>query len=90
MVKSVRLKITGRVHHVGFRYFTTKEAGKYQIKGFVKNEPDGVVLVEAEADETDLDLFILSLKKGPGWARVDHLDLQTIPFAGYKDFGVRY
>ncbi len=89
MLKSVRLKITGRVHNVGFRYFATKEAGKYQVKGFVKNEPDGV-LVEAEADETDLDFFILSLKKGPGWARVDRLDLQIIPFAGYKDFSVRY
>ncbi len=90
MVKSVRLKITGRVHHVGFRYFATNEAGKYDVKGWVRNEPDGSVLVEAEAEEHDLDSFIISLRKGPGWARVDHLDLQSIPFAGYKDFGVRY
>jgi hypothetical protein len=46
--------------------------------------------VEAEAEEQNLDHFILSLKNGPGWARVDHLDLQIIPYAGYQDFGVRY
>ena len=90
MFKSVRIKISGRVQHVGYRYFAKKEAGKYQVKGWVKNEPDGSVLVEAEAEEQNLDHFILSLRNGQGWARVDHLDLQTIPFAGYKDFGVRY
>jgi len=31
MIKSVRIKISGRVQHVGYRYFATKEAGKYLI-----------------------------------------------------------
>lgn len=90
MIKSVRIKISGRVQHVGYRYFATKEAGKYGVKGWVKNEPDGRVLIEAEAEEQDLDHFILSLKNGPGWARVDQLDLQIIPFAGYESFGVKF
>ncbi len=90
MIKSVRMKISGRVQHVGYRYFAIKEAGKYQVNGWVKNEPDGSVLVEAEAEEQNLDFFILSLKKGPGWARVDQLNIQPIPFVGYKGFGVKY
>ena len=90
MVKSVRLKIIGRVHHVGFRYFATNEAGKYDVKGWVRNEPDGSVLVEAEAEGHDLDSFIISLRKGPGWARVDRVTIQNIPFSGYQNFRLKY
>ena len=89
MIKSVRIKVVGKVQHVGFRYFTALEAKKLSIMGFVKNESDGSVLIEAVGMEGNIDLFCLSVKKGPSWARVDRIKIQDIPVQEYKRFLVK-
>ena len=43
------------------------------IKGWVKNLPDGNVLVVAQAEKADLDTFIDYLRIGPPMARVDKI-----------------
>lgn len=89
MNKAVNLKITGRVQNVGFRYHTVKQAEKHNIKGYVKNEPDGSVFIEAEGAEEDIDHFILWCNEGPRWARVDRVQVQDSQPLGYEDFKVR-
>ncbi len=89
MMKSVRIKVTGRVQHVGFRYFTAAEAGKLEIKGFVKNESDGSVLIEAEGEEDNIELFNQVIKHGPSWSRVDKFLVQSIPVVNYTRFSVK-
>lgn len=71
MRKAVIIQVTGRVQGVGFRYFTKQKANKLGVYGFVKNKADGSVYIEAEAMPETLDNFILLIKKGPTWARVD-------------------
>ena len=46
---------SGRVQGVGFRYTTRRIAANYDVTGFVKNLPDGRVLlvVEGRGDEVD-------------------------------------
>lgn len=89
MIKSVRIKVVGKVQHVGFRYYTTIEARKLSIKGFVKNEYDGSVLIEAEGEESNVDLFSIAIEKGPAWARVDSIQIQSIPNQEYEKFSVK-
>lgn len=89
MIKSVRIKVVGKVQHVGFRYYTTIEARKLSIKGFVKNEYDGSVLIEAEGEEINVDLFNIAIEKGPAWARVDSIQIQSIPNQEYEKFSVK-
>lgn len=90
MKKCLRIVITGRVQHVGFRYFTIKEAEKYSVKGWVKNESNGSVVVEVEGEEPYIDAFILVLKNGPAWAHVDKIQLQSLPPCHFEDFSVKY
>jgi acylphosphatase len=90
MKKSYVLKVTGRVQNVGFRYFAVKEAEKSGVKGFVRNEPDRSVYIEAEGEEEDLDRFYLRIKKGPMWGRVEHVVLIEQPLRGYDKFIVKY
>jgi len=89
MKKACILKIYGRVQNVGFRYHTQKSAESHNIKGFVKNQPDGSVYVEAEGDEVNLDHFVLWCHEGPRWARVDRVEIQSAPVQGYEGFVVR-
>ena len=77
MKKAAILTISGRVQNVGFRHHTQKAAQNYGVFGFVKNLSDGTVYVEAEGEETNLDLFVLWCHHGPAWARVDHVNIQN-------------
>ena len=84
------IQIYGRVQNVGFRYFVVMKAGEYEITGTVKNETDGTVVVEAEGTKEQLDIFLVDIEKGPGWARVDDIKVSQPPVADYKGFRVVY
>lgn len=89
MTKGVILTIYGKVQNVGFRHHTRKTAEKHDIKGFVKNQPDGSVHVEAEGEEVNLDHFVLWCHDGPMWARVDRVAIQEAPVQGFEGFQIR-
>jgi acylphosphatase len=74
MKKRVECKIIGRVQMVLFRDFTTRNARRSGLVGFVKNDPDGSVSVIAEGEEDDLRAFLKKLEKGPLLARVDRIE----------------
>ena len=90
MDKCLAICVFGRVQHVGFRHFAVKEAVKYHICGFVRNENDGSVYIEACAKEKDLDLYISAINKGPAWGRVDKLSITLLPQRSFKGFKVQY
>lgn len=89
MKKAVILTISGRVQNVGFRYHTHESAKKHAISGFVKNEYNGTVYVEAEGEEENLDQFILWCQTGPRWARVDKVNTQEMPLQNFEGFTVK-
>ncbi len=89
MKKAVTLKISGRVQNVGFRYHTKKTAQNLNIAGFVKNEPDSSVYVEATGEEENLDQFILWCHSGPSWARVDEVKIVVMPYKDFDGFVIR-
>jgi acylphosphatase len=60
------------------------------ITGYVKNQLNGSVFVEAEGTAANLEAFIAQCKQGPGWAHVDRVDCEEFPTRGFKSFEVRY
>jgi acylphosphatase len=60
-----------------------------RLSGFVKNEMDGSVYIEVEGDEKNVNEFIIAVKKGPSWARVDQVDIHQCPAQNYTDFLVK-
>jgi len=89
MIKSIRINIYGKVQGVGFRYSALQKANEMGIYGFVKNRTDGSVYIEADGETEILEQFILWLKKGPSWSRVDEIRVNDIPFNNYKCFVVK-
>ena len=68
----------GRVQGVGFRYFAQSNALKYSITGFVKNEYDGTVSMEAQGQDIDLHNFLQTLSKGNMFIRVDDVSIKKV------------
>jgi len=75
-----RYLISGRVHGVGFRYFTEAAAAREGIHGVVRNLPDGRVEAVAEGEAESIERFERAIRHGPPGARVDHVDVDdTVP-----------
>lgn len=74
MIVRRRWRLDGRVQGVGFRAFCELAASQRSIRGWVRNEFDGSVSVEAEAESNVLSDFLKHLISGHLPARVDHTD----------------
>ena len=65
------LWISGRVQGVGFRGHTERRARRLDLKGWVRNLPDGRVEVVAEGGRDAVEEFLAWCRRGPRHARVD-------------------
>ena len=85
-----KIRITGQVKGVGFRYFTQKRATEFNITGWVKNTPGGV-LVMARGNESDMQAFLDHLRIGPQLARIDNIEKYKMPvLEPFDGFMVKY
>jgi acylphosphatase len=57
-----RVRYTGRVQGVGFRASTNAIATGRPLVGFVRNEPDGSVLLEVQGTATDVEAFLADVR----------------------------
>ena len=82
-----RFLVSGRVTGVGFRYFTQDVARREGLTGVVRNLPDGRVEAIAEGDEASLTRLEIALRRGPSHARVEHVEIDSVPPTGsYLNF----
>jgi acylphosphatase len=84
--KHINIKITGKVQGVTFRETTKYVADQSGIKGLVRNEKDGSVYIEAEAEEWILDSFIEWCNEGPDRAKVESCTTEEGELKNYQDF----
>ena len=73
MVVARDYRIRGRVQGVGYRYFARRAAERLDVRGYVRNLPDGDVEVHAEADIETLQEFRAELERGPASSRVSEI-----------------
>ena len=66
----VNLKISGRVQGVCFRHYCRECALSLGLKGFVRNDPSGDVVIAAEGKREALRSFVLWCRRGPPGASV--------------------
>lgn len=75
-MKHLKIKVYGRVQGVYYRATAVERAKFHGIHGFIRNEQDGTVYIEAEGEEENLTLFLAWCRQGPPRARVD--DITTV------------
>lgn len=75
-------EVHGRVQGVGFRWYVRREARALGLSGWVRNEPGGTVLFEAEGPREDLEILIGRVRSGPPGSRVDRVELRWMRPAG--------
>lgn len=84
------IRVAGRVQGVGFRFRAQYAAKNYGVKGFVKNEYDGSVLMELQGTERQITDMLIELQNSP-YIRMDSIDAKRIPVKeDERGFRVRY
>ena len=86
-MESYKLWIKGRVQGVWYRASAKKQADMLGVNGFIENELDGSVYVEAEGAE--VKKFIDWCKKGPQFASVEDVRAERQDICNYKDFQIK-
>jgi acylphosphatase len=90
-MKRVRVTVTGIVQGVAFRAKTRNEAIRTNVKGWVKNLPDGRVEAVFEGRCEDVDRVVSWCRYGPRMAAVEYIETVEEPYTGaFTDFSIRY
>jgi acylphosphatase len=90
-MKRLIATVHGRVQGVGFRAFTQVEAQRLGVRGWVANQWDGTVRVEAEGPDEALHKLAAWLRHGPPAAYVEKLDIDWAQGDGtLRGFQVRH
>ncbi|MCB0428541.1 MAG: acylphosphatase [Flavobacteriales bacterium] len=79
MYKHLHIKVKGKVQGVYYRKSAQEAAQRFGIRGYVRNESDGDVRIEAEGDDMQLDQFVTWCRKGPERAEVGRLEISEDP-----------
>lgn len=87
-MKHFSIRVTGKVQGVFFRASTQEEARQLGLHGWVRNESDGSVRIEAEGNEESLDQLVAWCRKGPAQAWVSNVTVQVGEVEGCEDFRV--
>lgn len=74
-VRTVRVRIAGRVQGVGYRYWTEGVAGELGLSGWVRNRRDGTVEAVLSGAPGDVAQMIESCREGPPAAQVTSVDV---------------
>ena len=89
-MKRAHVRIYGKVQGVWFRAHTKEMAEKLDIKGWVRNVPDGSVEAVFEGDDEKVEKIIEWCHRGPPLARVERVEVEYEEPKGEERFEIRY
>ena len=89
-MKAVQARVVGRVQGVSFRWYTEERARALGVTGWVRNEPDGSVLLHAEGDDDAVDALVEWCRTGPSAARVSDVAVREAAPTGAESFDTRH
>jgi acylphosphatase len=74
-MKRARVRVSGRVQGVGFRYALSRRAASLGIAGWVRNRLDGTVEAVFEGDAGAVESLVSWCRQGPRGADVSSVEL---------------
>lgn len=85
----LNITITGKVQGVYYRASAKQKADELCVKGFVRNQPNGSVYMEAEAAPEVLEKFLAWCHQGPERAQVLNVETTSAALQNFEAFEVR-
>lgn len=89
-MKSIRIIVSGKVQGVYFRKYTQEEGVRLGLKGFVRNEKDGTVMIQASGEENALNDLVEWCHNGSPKSRVDGVTVEELSEESSEEFHIAY
>lgn len=90
-MKHLSIKISGKVQGVFFRVSTKEFVDKIGITGWVKNESNGTVSIQAEGNVESLEQLLLWCQKGSNGAKIENVEHKwDNELKRYRNFEIKY
>jgi acylphosphatase len=86
--KHLDITVKGKVQGVFYRASTKAVADQLGVRGTVKNVDNGDVTIEAEADNSTLEMFLDWCREGPENAEVTSVETHEGELKNYRNFEV--
>ncbi|WP_345952091.1 acylphosphatase [Mucilaginibacter sp. PAMB04274] len=87
-MKHLNITVQGKVQGVFFRASTKAVADQLGVRGIARNEANGDVYIEAEAEPAMLEMFLEWCNEGPERARVTSVNSEEGEIKNYRNFEV--
>jgi acylphosphatase len=88
-LKTVWLRVTGRVQGVGYRAWAIETAANLALHGWVRNRADGSVELLATGPDEAVAAMIEACRQGPRAAQVDGIEVGAAENDGSLGFTAR-
>ena len=88
-IRTVHLRIEGRVQGVGYRAFVERQASVLGLSGWVRNRRDGSVEAVLQGAPAEVDAMIEQCRSGPPASRVDRVEVVGEGVGAFDGFDVR-
>ena len=85
-MKHYNIRVKGTVQGVWYRDSARRKALELGVNGFVRNEDDGSVYIEAEGEEEALKKLTDWCRKGPERAQVDEVEVEEGAIKNFNGF----
>jgi acylphosphatase len=86
-----RAVVRGRVQGVAFRVSARREAARLGLTGWVRNQADGSVALEAQGARETVEALLAWCRRGPPGARVSGVEEDWLaPQDGEDEFEIRH
>ncbi|MDK9721637.1 MAG: acylphosphatase [Rhodospirillales bacterium] len=85
-LKSVHVRISGRVQGVWFRGWTVEQARRLGLKGWVRNRADGTVEAVFQGSDAAVEAMLKLCREGPPSARVGGVTVEPSSLRDFDDF----
>lgn len=78
-MQEIHIFVSGAVQGVGFRAAVKRHALLHDIKGYVRNLPDGRVEICAQGKGDQIQMFLHTVQLKPGLGSISHIETQLKP-----------
>lgn len=75
---ALRVRVTGRVQGVSYRWWAQGEAERLGLRGWVRNAPDGSVAALLVGPEARVAAMVEAMRRGPPHARVAEVATEAV------------
>ena len=84
-----KIRVTGNIQRVGYRYFVQNWAEDFGLGGWVKNKSDGSVIMQLEGRKDNVEKLLTELKEGTEKVVIENIKVDWLSFENkFRNFKV--